>query len=186
MVEKNCMELGLLMNEWAIGDDLKGLDQSDVKALLALKLSQKLDPQEHSLPELAVRDISAPTGGLCGLAFLYKALYDTILTESQLTKHSHVSMKKVILNELNMPASMAESETDIYILGLYHDFMCSEFRAKRSVDYLNHSIAIYKPFTNNKQRIKRALIQDDKISFYGNTLIYECGLGRKFHNKEMN
>ena len=186
MVEKNCMELALLMNEWATGHDLMGLEQPDVKALLALKLSQKLDPQEHSLPELAVRDISAPTGGLCGLGFLYKALHDTILTESQLTKHNHVSMKNVILKELNMPVSMAKSETDIYILGLYHDFMCSDIRAKRSVDYQNYSMAIYKSFANNKQRIKRALIPDEKISFYGNTLVYECGLGRKFHNKEMN
>ena len=207
MKEENCLALALVMNEWATADDLKGLLKPDLRALLSLELSKKL---EHSLPDLAVRNSSAPRGGLCGIAFLYKALHNTVLTESQLLNHSYSSMKNAIVREMNMSEITAQSEDDFYILGLYHDYVCSGFGSEKFVNYQNYSTTINTTIANNNSdnmalnnqnysktinttmannnsvRMKRAVLSNDNIAFYGNTLIYECGLGRRFYNPDLN
>lgn len=184
MKNDKCVELALVMNEWAVPEELKGVDAFEIRSILTVKLNQKLDRNEHTLPELSARDISGPTGGLCGMAFLYKALHDTVLTESQLISHSYESMKIVMLKEMNVDEKKATTETDFNILRMYYDFMCSKLRAKRSVDYQNYLLS--ETITLSKQKRKRSIIADQNIALYGNTLTYECGLGRKFLNPDLN
>ena len=183
MDEDNCIDSSMLMNGWATYQDIESLDISDKRTVLIEYLHEHLDGLEHSLPDLAGRETISPTGGLCGLSFLYKALHDTVLTKSQLKSHSLLTMKRRLLEEMEMDEILAKTETDKYVLGLYYDFVCAVLtRAKRET-YSSvrasqaEQIALL-------ERPKRSTLKDEEARFYGNTLVYECGLAREFYDPE--
>ena len=53
------------------------------KTLLMEKLNQKLNSSVHNHIDLNLREISSEQGSLCGMAAIYQALGDTLLTRSQ-------------------------------------------------------------------------------------------------------
>ena len=56
------------------------------KTLLIEKLNQKLNSSVHNHIDLNLREISSEQGSLCGMAAIYQALGDTLLTRSQVMR----------------------------------------------------------------------------------------------------
>ena len=178
MDQDNCIDSSIIMNGWATFQDLAGVQETDKRTLLIEFLHEHLDSSEHTLADLPGRDTTSPSGGLCGIAFLYKALHDTVLTKSQLKFYSHLSMKKIMIREMHMEESMAKTETDKYVLGIYNDHTCAKLsRSKRKAIFQNQT---YEVLIRNK----RETIEDEEARFYGTTLVYECGLAREFYDPE--
>jgi hypothetical protein len=75
---------------------------------------------------LYFRPLSAPTGGLCGLASMYLALSSTLLTKSQLTMLNYTGMKETIATEMAIPDMAGISDTQLlrqfYSCKLYEIF----------------------------------------------------------------
>ena len=136
------MDMALLENMWAKHEDILDLADIDKQSLLSIALNQALDPEEHSLQELQTREIFSASGGLCGMAAMYQALHDTLLTQSQLRKMNQRQMKEAILTELNMDLMLAKTEEDGTVLTWYHEKICHHNQAsstsikKRDVSFI--------------------------------------------------
>ena len=126
MTAPNCLDIALTSNNWATYGDLDGLAESDRKNIITQALRDKLDGEEHTLVDLMFRDISSEYGSLCGMALMYKALYDTILTDSQLTAYTYDKMKFALAQEIKMPETEAKAAPDVHILKSFYDFICAK------------------------------------------------------------
>ncbi len=89
------------MNEWFTADFIESLDPSDAKTELIGQLYNVLNKTSHSIPDLSLRKVQSPNNGLCGLAALYKALYDTILTKAALKQMGYMDMRSKISEEIS-------------------------------------------------------------------------------------
>ena len=129
----NCLDVSLVENRWAKYEDIAEMADLDKRSLLAIALNQALDEEEHSLPELQSREITASSGGLCGMAAMYQALHDTLLTQSQLKKMNHIQMKEAILTELEKDLVLAKTELDLKVLQWYYERICNHHQAVYSL-----------------------------------------------------
>ena len=120
-------------NRWAKYEDIAAMADLDKRSLLAIALNQALDEEEHSLPDLQSRGITASSGGLCGMAAMYQALHDTLLTQSQLKKMNHIQMKEAILTELKKDLVLAKTELDLKVLQWYYERICNHHQAAYSL-----------------------------------------------------
>lgn len=119
----DCVKENLLKNDWIAPDAIKDLQKADAKFILINKLNSLLDSSIHTIPDLSLREVNSDYDGLCGLAATYKALYDTILTESELKTMNYDSMRSVILEELNVFDESLEDlihQSDFELLRNYH------------------------------------------------------------------
>jgi hypothetical protein len=66
------------------------------------------------------RPVRGLSGGLCGLASLYQALENTILTVSQLTQFTYVDMRAAIAEEMGTNSSSTSTLTDSALLDQYY------------------------------------------------------------------
>ena len=64
------------------------------------------------------------SGGLCGLASLYQALENTILSVSELTQFKYAEMRAIISEEMGTNSSVTASLTDATLLDQYHACKC--------------------------------------------------------------
>ena len=116
---ESCPQLALINNKWAEDATILTMETSAMKELVMLQLNKRLDGEFHSFAELGKRPESAPYGGLCGVAALYQALFDTILTPSQLTNVTYDKMREILANEMNVePFKYDVPDADI--LDQYH------------------------------------------------------------------
>ena len=140
----NCLDVALIENRWAKYEDIADITDIDKQLILITALNKALDPEEHSLQELQYREISKSSGGLCGMAAMYQALHDTLLTQSQLSKMGHRGMKEEILKELSMDPNLAKKEDDFTVLRWYHELICHHYdgfsssssRRKREISFI--------------------------------------------------
>ena len=100
MEDENCLNLALSLNQWASDEELSEYEEADKKNALMNNLNKMLDPDIHTFIDLSMRDVSGGTGSLCGLAAMYQALLNTILTKSQLKKYSYDAMKAKMAEEM--------------------------------------------------------------------------------------
>ena len=128
----NCLDIALVQNRWAKYEDVLDMSDLDKRSLLAISLNQVLDEVEHSLPELQSRETTASSGGLCGMAAVYQALHDTLLTSSQLKHMNHITMKEAILSELKMDLVLAKTALDLKVLRWYFEKVCHQHQEKFS------------------------------------------------------
>ncbi len=69
---------------------------------------------------LFFRPVRGLSGGLCGLASLYQALENTILTVSQLTQFTYADMRAAIAEEMGTNTSSTSTLTDSALLDQYY------------------------------------------------------------------
>lgn len=94
---KDCVDQALVNNGWSSASDLTNMSSAEKKTLLVSKLSFYYDGEIHSEFALANRKESSDVGSLCGLAAVYQAAVDTILTVFQvLEKKFRVSISSCI------------------------------------------------------------------------------------------
>lgn len=62
-----------------------------------------------------------PSGGLCGLASLYQALEDTILTVSQLKQYNYLAMRAALAAEMGINTTEAAAHNDSALLDQFYN-----------------------------------------------------------------
>ena len=107
---------------------MRDMGETDLKAALIENLNKHLDDEIHSVPELSYRfllpvsifiillisrKVSDNKGGLCGIAAMYQALENTIVTTSALEKLTYDTMKEIVGDELGLENSKPEKDFDI-------------------------------------------------------------------------
>jgi hypothetical protein len=83
---------------------------------------KKVNTASINLQQIPSRPVSAPSGGLCGLASLYLALSNTLLSQSQLTLYTYSGMRDLIGQEMLLNDSTLATLTDVQLLDNY--FTC--------------------------------------------------------------
>ena len=116
------MDTALLQNSWvAKSEELLNMEDEAKKTLLIEQLNAKLNPDVHTIVDLSLRAISAEQGGLCGLAALYQAMQDTILTNSQLRNAGYTDILTAMVQEMRMDPRRARDKSDAQMLMLFYD-----------------------------------------------------------------
>ncbi len=89
-------------------------------------------------------------GSICGIIALYLALFDTILTKSQLKKMTYESMREMIFSELQMEGS--EHMSDRELLEFHYKsesqfvFFCVHFCMLSTFFVLGYLKIVFEPF----------------------------------------
>ena len=91
-----------------------------MKNLLIKKLNKQLDGEVHSVVDLSMRDTTGDRGSLCGLAAVYQAGKDTILSISQLKKMSFDDIKSTLAEELGLDPTTVKGTNDIELLESFY------------------------------------------------------------------
>ena len=119
----DCLETSLLLNKWVNSSQLLEMSESDKKSLLVKRLSLRLDPLTHSVPELGQRPMVSEEGigGLCGLTALQHAMGSTIASPSELRTLSYDTMRTLMMDEMLLPTKIARDLTDADLLMHFHD-----------------------------------------------------------------
>ena len=114
------MDLALLNNYWVTEEELGAMIDADKKNILMTNLNRWYDGEVHTLIDLSIRDISADKGSLCGMAGVYQALENTILTKSELKKMSYEQGRDKMTQEMIRDVKTDKKLTDVQILTEYH------------------------------------------------------------------
>ena len=99
---KDCVEAALIANKFSTSAHLAGLQKAEKVSLLVENLHFFLSAKLHPLEDLSGRKESGSKGSLCGLAALYQAARDTILTESQIKLMSYDLIRDRIGGEMGL------------------------------------------------------------------------------------
>jgi hypothetical protein len=118
--DEKCLDHSLQQNFWASEEDLKELIDAEKKNILMTNLNRWFDGEIHTLIDLSIRDVSADKGSLCGMAAIYQALENTVLTKSELKKLTYDDGRVRIAEEMKQDPKKAKKMTDVQILTDYH------------------------------------------------------------------
>ena len=119
--------MSLINNFWAKLEDIDGLDPPKLKSMLIKKLSKYYDGSIHSEIDLGMREETSDKGSLCGMAAVYQAGHQTILTISQLKQMSYDDVKIKIGEVLGMTADDSKKAKDVELLISFYDGKCDNF-----------------------------------------------------------
>ena len=119
--DSNCLTLSLINNNWANWADIEGLDSPKIKTMLIKKLSKYYDGNIHSNIDLGMREETSDKGSLCGMAAVYQAAQQTILTISQLKQMSYDDVKIAIGEVLGITADDSKKAKDVELLTSYYE-----------------------------------------------------------------
>ena len=91
-----------------------------MKNLLIKKLNKQMDGEIHSVVDLSMRDTTGDRGSLCGMAAVYQAGKDTILSVSQLKKMSFDQIKSALAEELGLDPRTVKGTNDLELLKSFY------------------------------------------------------------------
>ena len=111
----DCARQSLLLNSWADPASLPSLEDSELSNLLIKKLNFYLSSELHSVVDLSMRDLTGDKGSLCGLAALYRAGLETLLTVSHLKQLSYDTIRTRLTAEMNNPEVVAMKDLDFLV-----------------------------------------------------------------------
>ena len=97
------MDSVLMENRWIAAAELSELTEADKKTKLMQSLNKYLDSSIHTVSDLSITDVILPKGGQCGMGAMYKALYSTVLTKTELSTMSYSDMKTSIFAAMEIP-----------------------------------------------------------------------------------
>ena len=120
MEATNCIELSLINNFWATEVELLAMEEADVSNLLIQKLNYYYDGKVHSFVDLSMRDVTGDKGSLCGMAAMYQAARQTILTVSQIKQMSFDDVKALVGESLGYDKPTAKKQKDVEIINEFH------------------------------------------------------------------
>ena len=116
----DCIEQSLINNFWATTEELASMEEADINNLLVQKLNYYYDSQVHSIVDLSMRDVTGDKGSLCGMAALYQAARQTILTISQLKQMSFLDVKAQVGERLGYDLAGAKKQKDVKIINEFY------------------------------------------------------------------
>lgn len=114
--DPECIKKSLVNNHWKQEDDLASLADGKIKDLLVKNLSWFYNGNIHTSIDLARREPSGDKGSLCGMAAIYKAALQTILSEFELKLMSYDDVKVHIGKYMDMSPSLARKQDDLSFL----------------------------------------------------------------------
>ena len=91
------------------------MEDSDLNNLLVKKLNFYLWSEVHTVVDLSSRDLTGEKGSLCGLAALYRAGLDSLLSVSHLKQLSYQNIRTLLAAEINNPAAAAMTDRDFLL-----------------------------------------------------------------------
>ena len=91
------------------------MEDSDLNNLLVKKLNFYLWSEVHTVVDLSSRDLTGEKGSLCGLAALYRAGLDSLLTVSHLKQLSYQNIRTLLTAEMNNPAAAAMNDYEFLV-----------------------------------------------------------------------
>ena len=118
-MEEDCIATALLSNEWVTSEDILQLDDSEKKTLLTEKLGTYYSSEIHTSLDLSMRPVTGDKGSLCGLAAVYQAALQTILTKSEMKQMSFDEVKAKLGEKIAMDATTTKATFDDDFLNLY-------------------------------------------------------------------
>jgi hypothetical protein len=110
-----------MQNRWVTAAILTTMDADGKKGKVVEMLGLQLSTKKHTIMDLSGRAVALPQGGLCGLAALYQAMIDTVMTKSQLREAGYDDIREKITKEMLMSRSATKSWSDADLLMHYHD-----------------------------------------------------------------
>ena len=116
----DCLKKSLTNNLWATDEELEGKNEAEIKNLLIEKLNFYYDGEIHSVVDLSMREITGDKGSLCGMAAMYQAARQTILTVSQINLMSFNDVKAEIGLELLYDPATAKKQKDLEIIAEFY------------------------------------------------------------------
>ena len=84
------------------------------------KLRFYYDGEIHSIVDLSMREVTGDKGSLCGMAAMYQAARQTILTISQIKQMSYLDVKAQVGERLGYDLAAAKKEKDVNIIKDFH------------------------------------------------------------------
>ena len=75
----------------------------------------------HTIVDLGMRDETADKGSVCGMAAVYQAGLQTLLTVSQIKQMSFSDVKVVLGEEMGYDKTETIKLSDYDLMSLYHD-----------------------------------------------------------------
>ena len=106
----------MVNNNWKQEDELASLADGKIKDLLVKNLSWFYNGNIHTSIDLARREPTGDKGSLCGMAAVYKAALQTILSEFQLKLMTYDEVKVEIGKYIDMSPSLARKQVDFDFL----------------------------------------------------------------------
>lgn len=119
VLDGNCIDTALLNNEWATSEEIMELDDNGKQGLLMEKLGTYYSSDVHSSLDLSMREVSGDKGSLCGLAAVYQAAIQTILTKSEMKQMSFDDVKEMLGEKVSMDRTTTKGTFDKDFLELY-------------------------------------------------------------------
>ena len=107
---KDCLDEALIENKWANSSHLTGLQKAEKVSLLVENLHYFLSAKLHPLEDLSGRKESGAKGSLCGLAALYRAGRDTLLSQSEIKLMSYDLLRERLGGEMGLEDTKALSD----------------------------------------------------------------------------
>ena len=96
------------------------MEKADVSNLLNQKLNYYYDGEIHSIVDLSMREVTGDKGSLCGMAAMYQAARQTILTVSELKQMSFDDVKARVGLSLGYDQTNAKKQKDVEIINEFY------------------------------------------------------------------
>ena len=112
--------MSLLNNKWLTQAELDLLSEADTKNIFLEKLRFYFDGDIHSIVDLSMRDVTGDKGSLCGMASLYQAAQQTVLTTSQIKQMSYDDVKAKLGESLGLDSVNVKKENDVDLIESFY------------------------------------------------------------------
>ena len=117
----DCIEQSLVNNFWASQEELLAMEEADISNLLIQKLNYYYDKEIHSIVDLSMREVTGDKGSLCGMAAMYQAARQTILTISQIKQMSFDDVKAQVGEALGYDKTNSKKQKDVELIHEFHN-----------------------------------------------------------------
>ena len=121
------MKLTLINNQWFSEEEVVDLDNAQVKTLLVNRLNNFYDSSIHSNMDLSLRNEMGDKGSLCGLATVYQAAVQTVLTVSAIKQMGFDDVKRTLGAEMGIDPISTQKMKDKELLQLYYANTCIQY-----------------------------------------------------------
>lgn len=117
----DCIEQSLVNNFWASEEELLAMEEADISNLLIQKLNYYYDKEIHSIVDLSMREVTGDKGSLCGMAAMYQAARQTILTISEIKQMSFDDVKAKVGEALGYDKTNSKKQKDVELIQEFHN-----------------------------------------------------------------
>ena len=120
LFSSDCVKDSLMLNHWMTAEELSDMDEGSMSVLLKAKLNFFFDGDFHTQLDLGFRQVLSSRGSLCGMAALYKAAADTVLTVFEIKSKTYDDLKETLLTTMGHDLDANRLTSDETLLENYY------------------------------------------------------------------